>query len=196
MKYFVFVYTFLILLVPSGKAQTDTLSATKNTMGGSLFLGLAGVGGATAVDTKQGFSQGISARLNYRFHTFDLYLSHIKENEANYTNNGGRDLTETFNSSNFGLTYGVGTYRKHLSAACTAGINYSSTLMMFKNNDTYYSLTHPTGNDTRNYHKINACFGLQASVHGKILGFGMKAYYNISNNFSVYSILAGLEINI
>jgi hypothetical protein len=195
MKHIPLIILFTIGTILPTFSQVDTTSymskyKVDNTFGFSFFGGL-GVGGN---GIKQGFARGLDTRFHYRSHTFDTYASRTTEYEAEYAY-GSKDLTLTYDSHNYGLTYGLGIYKEHFSAACVAGIGYSSTTMIIVNPDLnsipYTIYLH------KDYSKVSACFGLQAGVRKNIFGLSAKFYCNVSDGHARtnYNVLFGLDLN-
>ncbi len=184
--------------IPSS-AQTDSTRSTntsnKRQFDAYLFGGLGGSevtmqNGFGGTELKGGFASGLSFTAHYKFHSFGLYSFFVNKKEPIWTH----DLIPTLTSSNAALTYGVGIYENYFSAAIVAGVGYTSTWMKFRTPDLYVQ---QLGIYTTNQYQIPmAVIGAQASVHGRVFGFGVKGFYNISDKVSNYFILAGLEIRL
>ena len=166
-------------------SQKDTI-VDKNEF--AIFGGL-GIGGN---GIKQGFSRGISACFHSGFHTIDGYLFRTTENEADYSYQSSKDLWQTYNSFNCGLTYGCGVYEKNYSAAAVIGIGHSNTNMRVKNYD-FNSVPFSIYLD-KTFIRTCAVIGLQAATRGEYVGLCVKGYYNIFDGPSNYTVLFGVEI--
>ena len=97
--------------------------------------------------------------------------------------------------------YGVGVYEKNVSFSGGIGIGYTHTNLIL------YDLTNPNnfiqgypniarGYQLYSYSNATGCAGVQATFHGKVVGFTIQGLLNFSNTITNYAVIAGISIGI
>jgi hypothetical protein len=186
-KYILFTF-FIIGLTLSGLSQQDTSLSKpiklKQSFGGAIYGGI-GVGGNK---DKYGIAYAVNSNVHYKIHTINMYASLATKSEEI---SSGFDYSYTLYSSNYGFTYGLGFYEKNFSISGGVGIGYTRTNMILRD----YNSTQIAGGFTSVfYSKVGGCAGVQATLHGRFVGFTIQSYINFSNAITNYVIIGGLAI--